>query len=171
MGENPYAPTTLFVQLGASSTDLAVVSKGMILLTRSIATGGISLTRSIAQYLNFEIAQAEEYKRVYGLLEEQLEGKIYQALKPLADLIIAEAGRVIQAFQAKYVQNPVKRVVLTGGGAKLPGLVVYFAHSLGLEVQEADPWCSVEKDKDLEPKLQAEGSVYTVAVGLAMRED
>ena len=171
VGNNPFAPTTLIVQMGADATDFAVVSKGIILLTRSIGTGGRAMTRAVSQYLNFEIAQAEEYKRVYGLLEDQLGGKIYQVIKPLADVVISEAQRVVQAFQAKNIQNHIKRVVLTGGGAKLPGLVVYFASILGLEIQEADPWYFVEKDPSLQSRLSGDAVYYTVAVGLAMREE
>lgn len=170
VGNNPYAPTTLIVQLGSRSTDFAVVSKGLILLTRSIGTGGMALTRAISQYLNFEPVQAEEYKKVYGLLEDQLGGKIYEVLKPLVDIILSEAQRVIQAFQAKNVQNPIKRVVLSGGGAKLPGLVIYFANTLGLEIQEADPWYFIAKDKSLASKL-VDSAQYTIAVGLALREE
>lgn len=170
VGNNPFSPTTLIVQLGATTSDFAVVSKGVILLTRSIATGGYSLTRAMAQYLNFEVLQAEEYKKTYGMLEDQLGGKIYQVLKPLVDIIGAEGKRVIQSFQASYPQNQIKRMVLTGGGAKMPGLVVYFANGLGLEVQEADPWTFVEKEPNLTARLTAEGPTYTVAVGLALRE-
>lgn len=170
VGNNPYAPTTLIVQLGSHSTDFAVVSKGLILLTRSIGTGGMALTRAISQYLNFEPVQAEEYKKVYGMLEDQLGGKIFQVLKPLVDIILTEAQRVIQSFQAKNVQNPIKRVVLSGGGAKLPGLVIYFANTLGLEIQEADPWYFIGKDKSLQAKL-VDSAQYTIAVGLALRED
>lgn len=171
IGPNPYAPTTLIIQMGGASTDFAVVSKGVILLTRSIATGGISLTRALAQYLNFELTQAEEYKKVYGILSDQLEGKIYQVLKPLIDLMISEANRVVQSFHAKYPENPVKRVVLAGSAAKLPGLVVYFANSLGLETQEADPWYFVEKDPSLQTKLAATAPDFAVAVGLALRNE
>ncbi|MDD2823298.1 MAG: type IV pilus assembly protein PilM [Candidatus Daviesbacteria bacterium] len=170
VGNNPYAPTTLIVQLGSHSTDFAVVSKGLILLTRSIGTGGMALTRAISQYLNFEPVQAEEYKKVYGLLEDQLGGKIYEVLKPLIDMILSEAQRVIQAFQSKNVQNPIKRIVLSGGGAKLPGLVIYFANTLGLEIQEADPWYFIGKDKALASKL-VDSAQYTIAVGLALREE
>jgi len=170
VGNNPYAPTTLIVHMGSHSTDFAVVSKGLILLTRSIGTGGMALTRAISQYLNFEPIQAEEYKKVYGLLEDQLGGKIYEVLKPLIDIILSEAQRVIQSFQSKNVQNPIKRVVLSGGGAKLPGLVIYFANTLGLEIQEADPWYFISKDKSLQTKL-VDSAQYTIAVGLALREE
>lgn len=171
VGHNEFAPTTLIIQLGASSTDFAIVSHGMMYLTRSVGTGGMAFTRAISQYLNFEPVQAEEYKKVYGMLEDQLGGKIVQVLKPLIDLIVAEARRMIQSFQIKNTQNKVKRVVLTGGGAKMPGLVIYLANNLGLEVQEADPWYFIEKDKTIPPKLLSEAMHYVVAVGLALREE
>lgn len=168
---NPFSPSTLIIQLGASTTDFATVSKGLIWLTRSISTGGMAFTRSLVQQFNFEIAQAEEYKKVYGLLREQLEGKVYESLRPLVDLIAGEAKRIIQAFNMKYTQDPIKRVVLSGGGAKMPGLVIYLANFLGLEVQEADPWYTIDKDKSLVSKLYQEAPAFAVAAGLALRED
>ena len=53
----------------------------------------------------------------------------------------------------------------------MPGLVVYLANSLGLEVQEADPWYLIAKDKSLVSKLTQEAPSYSVSVGLALRED
>lgn len=168
---NPFSPSTLIIQMGSSTTDFATVSRGLIWLTRSISTGGLALTRSLAQQFNFEIAQAEEYKKVYGLLKDQLEGKVYEALKPLVDLISGESRRIIQAFNSKYTQDPIKRVVLSGGGAKMPGLVVYLAATLGLEVQEADPWYTIEKDKALATKLYQEAPAYAISAGLSLREE
>ncbi|MBI2020285.1 type IV pilus assembly protein PilM [Candidatus Daviesbacteria bacterium] len=170
VGNNPFSPNTLIVQLGSTTTDFATVAGGLIWLTRSISTGGMSLTRSLAQQFNFEVVQAEEYKKVYGLLEDQLEGKVLEALKPIVDIIVTESKRVIQGYNTKYPQNPVKRVVLSGGGAKMPGLVIYFANNLGLEVQEADPWFSISKDRAIASKLTKDAPLYSVAVGLALRE-
>lgn len=171
VGNNPFSPTTLIIQLGATTTDFAAVSRGLIWFTRSISTGGMALTRALAQHFNFEVNQAEQYKKIYGLTEEQLEGKVYEALKPIIDIIASEGKRVIQAFEAKYPQNPIKRVVVSGGGAKMPGLVVYLANTLGLEVQEADPWYSIAREKSSTIKLSQDAPSYAVAVGLALRED
>ncbi len=167
---NPFSPTTLIIQMGGTTTDFAVTSKGLILLTRSISTGGAALTRAIAQSFNFEALQAEEYKKVYGLLSDQLEGKVFATLKPTMDVILEEVKRVIQAYLTKNPQNPIKRAVLSGGGAKLPGLVIYMASGLGLEVQEADPWYFVAKDNRVKVRLAQDAPAYSVAVGLALRE-
>lgn len=171
VGNNPFSPSTLIVQMGATTTDFAAVSKGLVWLTRSVSTGGFALTRTLSRYFNFETTQAEQYKKVYGLSEDQLEGKVYDALKPVVDIILGECKRVIQAFEVKYPQNPIKRIVLSGGGAKMPGFVVYMANNLGLEVQEADPWYLIGKDKALVSKLAQDAPSYSVAVGLALREE
>jgi type IV pilus assembly protein PilM len=168
---NAYSPTTLVIQMGSTNTDFAIVSDGLILLTRSIATGGAALTRAISQSFNFEIVQAEEYKKVYGLVEDQLEGKLFKTLVPVMDVVANEAKRVILAHETQNRQRPVKRVVLNGGGAHLPGLVSYFTNFLGLEVQEADPWTAINMEPDLKNKLSSEGAFYSVAVGLAMKQD
>lgn len=171
VGSNPFSPSTLIIQLGATTTDFAAVSKGLIWLTRSISTGGMALTRSLAQHFNFEMNQAEQYKKIYGMMEDQLEGKVFEALKVVVDIIAGEGRRVIQAFETKYPSNPIKRVVVSGGGAKMPGLVIYLANIFGLEVQEADPWYSIVKEKDAILKLAQDAPSYSVAVGLSLRED
>lgn len=162
--------STLVVQLGAGSTDLAVIVNGVIMLTRSIATGGLSLTRALSQNLNLQPLQAEEYKKVYGILPNQMEGKIQQALTPLIETIATEAERMVQSYLAKNPNTGVKRLVLIGGGAKLPGLVTYLANRLSLEAQEADPWGPLEKDPSIAAKLTVDPA-YTVAVGLALRDE
>ncbi|MCL4366046.1 pilus assembly protein PilM, partial [Patescibacteria group bacterium] len=90
VGNNPFSPSTLIIHLGATTTDFAAVSKGLIWFTRSIATGGLALTRSLVQRFNFEINQAEQYKKIYGLMEDQLEGKVFEVLKPLVDIVASE---------------------------------------------------------------------------------
>lgn len=166
---NPYAPTSLVINLGTTTTDFAVISEGLIFLTRSIGTGSLALTRTIAQAFDFELSQAEEYKKVYGLIEDQLEGKLFQTLKPIMDVIGNEAKRVIQAHELQNRQRPVKLIMLTGGGAKLPGVIKYFTNFLGLEVQESDPWLGIAIDPTLKSKLVAEGPSYVIASGLALR--
>jgi len=162
--------TTLILQLGASVTDMSIISGGIIVLTRSIPTAGLSLTRSVAQHLNFSPLQAEEYKKVYGLLSTQMEGKIFQALKPVMDIISTEAERTIQSYQVKNPTSPVKRLVLIGGGAKMPGLLNYFVSRFGLEIQEADPFSALEKDASIVSKTTTDPA-FCIAAGLAGRLD
>lgn len=163
-------PTTLVISIGATTTDLAIVSGGVTSFTRSIATGGLALARAIAQDLGFEMGQAEEYKKNYGLVEDQLEGKVMQAIKPVVDIITSEIERAILFYQTRHPVDPIKRVVLVGGTANLPGMVVYLATTIGLEVQIGSPWQNVEIPAELQQQVKEDETSYAVAVGLAMKE-
>ena len=164
-------PVTLLIALGGTTTDLCIVDQGIIQFTRSIGTGGEALTKAIARELGFEKEQAEEYKRAYGLMEDKLGGKILKVLKPVFDIIVNEIEKAILSYQTKQPLRPVKRVVLTGGGAQLPGVVVYLAESLGVEVQIGDPWSGIELGPSFEEKIHsiANQTLYAVAVGLARK--
>lgn len=169
VGESPDSPTALIISIGAQTTDLCIVKEGKITLTRSISTGGTALARAIATALGFELSRAEEYKKSYGLLKGEMEDKILEAIKPVFDVIVTEVKRALAFYQEQNPSSSVKRVVLCGGSAKLPGVVVYLAETLGLEVQIGDPWVKVSMDEKTREKLTKEAPTYAVSVGLAMR--
>ncbi|MDP2671391.1 MAG: type IV pilus assembly protein PilM [bacterium] len=162
-------PTTMVVSIGASTTDLSIVTTNQINFTRSIATGGSALARGVAQDLGFEVDQATEYMKTYGLDATQLEGKVLQAIKPIFDVIVNEIRRALAYYTTRHPESSVKRVVLAGGTAKLPGLVVYLAEILGLEVQLGNPWDGISLPSSLSQKLTEDAVSYPVAVGLALK--
>lgn len=163
---------TLIVNIGAASTDMALVYGGVVRFTRSIGTGGNALSRAIAQELGFESSQAEEYKKAYGLDESQLEGKVMKAIRPVFETIVDEIRRALAYYQTHQTQSPIlKRLVLCGGTASLPGVLVYLASALNLEAQLANPWVQIKNsDKFSEKELEAIGPTFAVAAGLALKE-
>ena len=164
----PGIKTIMIVSLGAQTTDLAIVRGGILAFTRSVSAGGEALSRALSQQLGFEQMQAEAYKRTYGLEKDKLEGKIVSAVKPIMDTIIGEINRAVAYYQQKYKEEKIGVTLLTGGTARLPGLVVYMAQSLGSEVQLANAWVGITRDNRFKV-LDNEGPVFTVAVGLALR--
>lgn len=162
------ARTVMVVSLGAHTTDIAVLKGGILVFTRSLGSGGEALTRSIAQSLDFSVSQAEEYKRTYGLQKDKLEGKIMNAAKPIMDTIVTEMKRAIAFYEEKYRDQHVETIFLTGGTSRMPGMVVYLAEALSVEVQLANPWIGIGKDARFNV-LNTEGPNFCVAVGLALR--
>jgi type IV pilus assembly protein PilM len=159
----------LMVSLGAQTTDLAILRGGTLAFTRSIAAGGEALSRALVAGLDFNTTQAEEFKRTYGLEQDKLQGKIVTAVKPIMDTIVGEMKRAIAFYSEKHKDEKVETVLLSGGTAKLPGMVVYIAQSLGIEVQLANPWVGIKRDQRFRV-LDQEGPTFTVAVGLSLRE-
>ncbi|MFZ5845380.1 MAG: type IV pilus assembly protein PilM [Patescibacteria group bacterium] len=164
----PGIKTVMIVSLGAQTTDLAILHGGILAFTRSISAGGEALSRALAQGLEFNLAQAEEFKRTYGLERDKLQGKIVAAAKPIMDTIIGEIKRAIAFYQEKYKDERVETIILNGGTARLPGMVVYIAENIGVEAQLANPWVGIERQARF-AVLDSEGPTFGVAVGLALR--
>ena len=158
------------IDLGASGTSISVVLNGCVVVSRSLPTGGNAISRALSSYLNLELNQAEEYKRAYGLEENQLEGKVRQAIIPVIDVISNETRKVIEFYQSKNENRRISSIVLTGGGAGLPELVPYLAKNLGAEIVIGDPFVDISKDERMASALTGFGPLYGVAVGLALRE-
>lgn len=160
--------TVMIISLGAQTTDLAILRAGMLSFTRSISAGGEALSRALIQGLDFNQLQAEEFKKTYGLEKDKLEGKIVEAVKPIMDTIISETKRAVAFYQEKFKDEHVEVILISGGTAKLPGMVPYIAEAMGIEVQIGNPWLGVKKDSRF-AILDTEGATFSVAVGLAMR--
>lgn len=164
----PSDPTSIIVSLGALSTELIVASLGNVLFTRSIATGGATLTKAIMAEFNLPQSQAEEYKQTYGILEDKLSGKVAAVLKPILDIIITEVTKAVEFVHTHVDQVEVARVIVTGGGAYLPGFSEFLVSRTSLEVSLGDPWADFAK-QGLINDLVGQGSFYSVATGLALR--
>jgi len=158
----------LIADFGAKATDLAVVEGDVLSLIHSIPSGGESLTRAISLELGLDPEQAEAYKESYGADPEKLEGKIGAAIKPVLNNIIEEIKKTIQFYQQKG--KNIQRVILTGGGAVLPQLNTLLAKSVNLEVQIGDPFGELIEGPLLAKIPFNQRSVYSIAVGLAMKE-
>lgn len=161
--------TVLLVHMGALSTDMIVVENGEIVLTYSVQTGGLALTRAIEKGMNLPPAQAEEYKRAYGLDASQLEGKVRQMLLPVFNILVSEIRKAIQYYQTGHVLVPIRSIVLSGGSAYLPGMAAYMTETFGMEVGLANPIETLPATRDL--ALPSDIATYSAAIGVGMHSE
>ena len=126
------------------------------------------MTRALSQSLNFPVAQAEEYKRTYGLDGRQFEGKVKASLLTVLASLVNELRKAIEYHAVQY-KTTVSRMLLSGGGAYLPDFATHLSGEFpGVEVIVADPFAKGRVVKDM--KLPADKAGYSIAVGLALRE-
>lgn len=164
------SPPTAVVSLGAYTTDIFITQLGTLSLTRSISSGGEAMTKAISEELSFDRDQSEEYKKTYGLLPDQLEGKIAHTIKPVFDIVISEIKKLILSYESKKGQDQVRRLLLVGGGSKMPGVVEFLAEEIDLEVVVGDPWFFLEKGPRISKELMDNRPIFAVATGLALKK-
>lgn len=166
LGLGPEDSTTLVVHLGASSMDQCLVHNGEMQFVTSHLNGGQLLTKSLEQNLGLDAAQSEQYKRTYGLNKEQFQGKVSDALMPAVRVLTTEIKKSVQFFVNNHPQDGVKRLVLSGGSALLPGLVEFITTEVGAEVLVGAPFATASGEI---PTTINQPSM-TVCMGLLERE-
>lgn len=153
--------SVVILDMGAQTTTINVVKKGVLQSSRSIDIGGGILTQRIAQSLSIGRKEAEEKKMAEGLLSKELK----TVLGPLLDTVVMEIKRATQELEAKEVQ----RVVLGGGSSLLLGFKEYLKEELNMETEFIDPFRFVFYPPVLEDTIKEMGLSYAVAVGMALR--
>lgn len=164
----------LVVDLGAATTKMYIVERGIVRLSHLLSAGGQHMSENLARSLNWEFEKAERVKREHGLLAANAyspdeNDRIQTALLSTLSRVFSEANRVLLSYGQRYSKD-VSRVVLTGGGASLPGLSEAAKQSLSAEVEIADPFARTEAPAFLEHVLREIGPGFTVALGVAMRK-
>lgn len=161
----------MVLDIGSKSTDLVVTMNGAPRLTRSIPTGAEAIIRAAAQNLNIEDKQARQFVFKFGLGQDKLEGRIYDAIIGTIDILTGEIDKSIKFFQTRYGDVKIGRMIVTGGASALPEFPLYLANKFGLEVEIGNAWRNVSFSPERQNELLAVSNHFGVAAGLAERAE
>ncbi len=161
----------LLVDVGETATDIVITMKGIPRLTRSIPTGSEAFIRAASQNLNIDEVQAKDFVYKFGLSQEKLEGQIYQGIINTVDLLVTDISKSIKFFQSRYQDAKMERIVLSGAASTLPEFPLYIANKFGIEVEIGNAWAGVAYPQQKQNELMAVSNTFSVAVGLAERNE
>lgn len=161
----------MIIDIGELSTDIVITMNGTPRLTRSIPTGSEAFIRAASQNLNIDSAQAQEFVFKFGLIQDKLEGQIYQAIISTIDLLVTDIGKSIKFFESRYQNSKLERIVMTGAASTLPEFPLFIANKFGIEVEIGNAWAGVAYPQQRQNELMAVSNTFGVAVGLAERNE
>ncbi|MCA2969982.1 MAG: hypothetical protein INH43_15820 [Acidobacteriaceae bacterium] len=150
--------------IGVESTELAYSDLAGGIRTASVPAGGREFTEDIASLLDLPMAEAEHRKVTQGgIAKPSLEDKA----TPIQEILEARAGQYLHMLEFQIEQlagqlPPPGGVILTGGGACLPGLCDYAEELLQCPVRLGQ----VVGVAEWPLELSAPG--WAVAAGLAL---
>ncbi|MFA7308503.1 MAG: cell division protein FtsA [Patescibacteria group bacterium] len=174
----------VLIDIGGSSTEIAVFEEGEVLHTHSIPLGGTTITNDIAVCLRTSIETAEKVKIEYGSafptvasekeilelahLDPMLEGQEISR-KYILEIINARLEEIFT-----MVKDELRRIgrdgllpagaVITGGGSRIDGIVDVARESLRLPAQVGSILTSLNSiDKDM-----VANPSFATAIGLAI---
>lgn len=175
-GFDPLESTVALVDIGASSTNVSVINKGVFAMNRSIPTGGRTLTEELKKRFQLNDEDAEEGKAqldVRGFLPSSgvEESPPLRVIQPQLEDMVREIRRSMNYFTSQQAETgdgrAVDKVLLTGGGASLTGLAEYLTQRLNLPVEAPGVFSN---SRILPPTSDVgQGQDLSVASGLALR--
>ncbi|MFZ1166782.1 MAG: type IV pilus assembly protein PilM [Candidatus Sulfotelmatobacter sp.] len=158
------------LNLGASVMNINIVKGTTPLFPRDVSVGGHQYTDSLQKELDLSFEDAESLKlgNKVGTVSEDAKHPI---LQQVTEIIVLEIQKTFDFFRATASGENIRRIVVAGGTARVPGLLDLLKEEFAMPVEELYPLRKIAIDparhdenhiRDLAPRL-------AIAVGLALR--
>lgn len=163
------ATPVMIFDMGAATTKLFIVERGILRMSHTINRGSQNITSAISKSFGIEMDKAEVMKRHSGLTDTTPDGlNVANIIKLTLDFLFTEANRVMLTYEKKYNKN-ISKVLLVGGGSSLKGLEPLAQKNFQTEVSGGNPFSKVVTPAFLDEVLKQTGPQFAVSLGLALR--
>lgn len=152
----------LIADCGAASTRMAVVEYGVVRAFNVVNRGSTFLTETLARASQIPFDRAEDEKHKTGIVDPK---------SPMSSavLIIAQEMRNLISQYERTQNRAITKIILTGGGAMLPGLKELIAKEVGVEIVFAAPFEKTKAPAFLTPMLSEAGPSFAISTGCALK--
>lgn len=166
----PDQKNVLVVDLGAGKTEIDIFQDGALRFSRCLESGGIEMTRAIAEEAGMELHDAEAKKYRVNVLAPGEQNPAAAAVRGVLDGILLEVRRSIDYYLLTFREQAIDRLVLTGGGALMAGMKDYVSRSINIPAELDSPFegLSVRKNA-VSQDIRALSPRFSAAIGLALR--
>ena len=158
------------IDIGASKMNINILSDGASVLARDVVVGSEQLTEQLANSLDVDFDEAEKIK--LGLLPvEEHQQEVEEIFNQTCTQWVLEMKKAIDLYMANHPDKPLSRLVLSGGGSKVNGLLSFIEQETGLEVVSFNPFQHMNFNrKKIDPDyIEAIAPEMAIAAGLAIR--
>lgn len=171
--------TVALLDIGASRSNLCVVSKGKPKCVRTFGRGGNDITSAIQKSLGISFEEAEQKKMSAGIISEEEAGdgnieagcqkseadEVSSAIEIGLAPLLAELQQSLHAYEIQQ-HDLITKVYIAGGSARLLNIDRILNTELGIAVEH------LSAPKDIMQKLSAGEdvrSIIPIGIGLALR--
>ncbi len=161
------------LNIGAATMNINILNGTRSVFARDASVGGSQYTSLLQKELGLTFEQAEAVKRGYPL-PEGMEGRpIQPIIETVSDILALEVRKTMDFYRATAEEGEaaIQKILVAGGGSKLPGLADYLAKRFEIPVEAFDPFRQIQVDaRKFDPDYMREiVPEMAVAVGLALR--
>jgi type IV pilus assembly protein PilM len=161
------------LNIGASTLNINILNGTRSVFARDASVGGSQYTSLLQRELGLTFEQAESVKRGYPLTEGIEARPIQPIIETVSDILALEVRKTMDFYRATAEDGEaaIQKILISGGGSKLPGLAEYLAKRFEVPVEVLDPFREIQVDaRKFDPDYMREiVPEMAVAVGLALR--
>lgn len=161
------------VDVGANVTNIVVHQGGVPRFVRILLMGGADITDAVAERLGVPADQAESVKQATGMASAAAVADPHpaaRAIEQTAGAFVEEVRGSLDYYLAQAGAARIDKVVLSGGGSRLGGLVDRLSAATRLPVDVARPMSTISLGKTglTDEQLSYVEPMVAVPLGLAM---
>lgn len=157
------------INVGARYSSINIVKGGTSSTTGDVQAGGGEITDALVKGIGLSYDDAERAlagEEIGGGRDEKIRQIVEDGAADLADAI----NQSLRFLWRTASDEPLRAIYVTGGGARIPGLVDKLAGKLEVPVEVANPFNRVQLSRSLDvAALEAMAPSLAVAVGLGTR--
>ena len=161
------------LNIGASTMNINILNGTRSVFARDASVGGSQYTSLLQKELGLSFEQAEGVKRGMALPDGVEPRPIQPIIETVSDILALEVRKTMDFYRATAAEGEaaIQKILLAGGGSKLPGLADYLAKRFEIPVEVFNPFRQIEvDDKKFDPDYMREiVPEMAIAVGLALR--
>jgi type IV pilus assembly protein PilM len=157
------------VDVGADVTNISVHDRGVARFVRILPSGGRDVTVAMATSLGIPEEDAEALKRGQPVEGSPPVDQVGNTRRARVAALVDEIRSSLDFYRAQTPGADVGRVLVTGGGSKLPGLVELLDERVDAGVERGRAFQKVAVKLDMDQSTMAEAEpLLAVSLGLAL---
>jgi type IV pilus assembly protein PilM len=161
------------LNIGAATMNINILNGTRSIFARDASAGGSQYTSLLQKELGISHEQAEGVKRGMSLPEGVEPRPIQPIVETVSEALALEVKKTFDFYRATVQEGEatIQKILLAGGGSKLPGLADFLSHKFEIPVEVFDPFKQIEVDgRKFDPDYMREiVPEMAIAVGLALR--
>ena len=161
------------LNVGAATMNINILNGTRSIFARDASVGGSQYTSLLQRELGLSFEQAEAVKRGMALPDGVEPKPIQPIIETVSDNLALEVKKTFDFYRATAQEGEatIQKILLAGGGSKLPGLPDFLSKRFEIPVEVFDPFRQIEVDaRKFDPDYMREiVPEMAVAVGLALR--
>jgi len=161
------------LNIGSSTMNINILNGTRSVFARDASVGGSQFTSLLQKELGLTLAEAESVKRGLPLPEGIEPRPIQPIIETVSDILALEIRKTMDFYRAtaEESEEAIQKILVAGGGSKLPGLPDFLAKRFEIPVELFDPFRQIQVDgRKFDPDYMKEiVPDMAIAVGLALR--